>query len=296
VLTVLAIALPAAWAAGGEQSPPQPGDAAPALSLERLDAPEAVRRGNKLLLDDKPEPALEAYGHARKLEPDAREIDFVQGLAHYALGEYDEARAAFENASASSNDSLVDDAIYSIGTTYHAQALQSVDNPEAAIAQLENAMQRYRTVLANQADHEAARDANLKAASVWRTLKEQLQQQQQQQEQNQECDGDSEQDEQQDQSQQQEQEQQEQEQQQQQQAQESQQEQEDQSQQAEAAEQQQDQQEQEEQQAQESQEEQVSREQAERRLREMMQALRDRKKTRQKRVQPVQVVPVDKDW
>jgi Ca-activated chloride channel family protein len=288
-LLILAMAVPVA---GQERDTPPANAGAQMPSYDELNAPEAVREGNRLLLDDMPTPALEAYGYARSLEPEAREIDFVQGLAHFKLGEYEEARQAFENAATSTNDALVDDAIYSIGTTYHAEALQGAENPQETIAQLENAMQRYQTVLANRPDHAAAGDANYKAALMWRELRQQMEQQQQQQQQDGQCDNEQDRDEQQQQQQQQgEQENQEQEKSQQQQPQE----QEGQEEQQQTGEPEQ-QEEQQARQAQESQEEQVSREQAERQLREMMQALRDRKKEQRKTAQPVKVVPVEKDW
>ncbi len=266
-------------------------------SLADLDAPQAVREGNRRLLDDQAALALEAYGHARKLEPDAREVDFVQGLANYHLGEFGRAREAFENAATSDNESLVNDAIYSIGTTYHADALRNLDNPQLALSNLESAMQRYRTVLANEPDHTIAGDANYKAASMWRTLKQQLQQQQQQSKDS--CDNEQEQEQDQEQEQQQSQQEQNEQQEQQQEQEQGQQQEREQSEQQEQQQAQESKEEQEQQQqaeAREDQQEQVSREQAERKLREMMQALRDRKKERPEQTVPAKSVRVEKDW
>ena len=263
-----------------------------ASTFADMQAYEAVREGNRRLVAGDAALALSAYQRARELEPGAREIDFIEGLAHYAIKDYERARGAFEDAATSKQDSLVDDAIYSIGTTYHAEALANSENPEQAIGQLENAMRRYQTVLANQPGHEAARNANYKAASMWRTLKERLEQQQQeQQQQQQNQDGESDDgeqepqegekpdDDQQDQ--------------QNQQPSESEEPQDEQQQsQAQGSDEQQDQQ----QQSQAEQEEQQSKEQAQRKLRELMQALRDREKRRPERVQPVQVAPASKDW
>jgi Ca-activated chloride channel family protein len=245
-----------------------------------LDAPQAVRKGNSHLTNGQPDKALEAYRYAEELEPDAREIAFVEGLAHYDLKEFDAAREAFRKA-ALGNGSLADDALYSLGVSDHAEALTNIDgNPQAALGLLEGAMRRYHDVLARQPEHTATRDANFKAAHMWRQLKQQLEQQQQQQQQDQDQEPNDEDTEQQQDQQQQGQDEDDQEQQQ-----------------SDASERPEDQQEQrQQQQSQADKQEQVSREQAERRLREMMQAVRDRKKRRREQVPNVPIAPVDKDW
>lgn len=280
-----------------------------------LSAPRAVHEGNQRLTNGNAGGALDAYRHAEALEPEAREIAFVEGLAHFDLKEYDQAREAFRRAASLAGDSLADDALYSLGTCDHAEALANLDNPQLALSRLESAMGRYHEVLTRQPKHEAARGANLKAASMWRELKRQLEQQPPQQSDScdnpQEKDGDdkekedqqpqqSEDQEQQEQQQERQQSEQEQEQEQDQQQQEQsesseeQQQEESQEQQAQQSGEQQEQQDQ--QQAQARQQEQVSREQAERKLREMMQDMRDRKKMRRVPVEKMQVRPVDKDW
>ncbi len=263
----------------------------PTPALADLTAHQAVREGNRRLIEANPTGALEAYQHAETLEPDARQIAFVEGLAQYDLEEFDKAREAFRKAAAFADDPLADDALYSLGTCDHAEALNNLDNPQLALSLLENAMGRYHDVLAKRPDHAAARDANFKAASLWRQIKQQMQEQQQQQDScdnGEQQDGDEEKKE--DQESQQNEDQQQQEQQQSQPSDEQQDEQ--QQEQSESAEQSEDQQ----QQAQAEQQEQVSREQAERKLREMMQALRDRKKMRRKSAQKMPVTAVDKDW
>ncbi len=280
--------------------------AEPDRSFEGMTAPDAVREGNRLLLDGNAPIALKAYAQAKDLRPDAPEVPFVEGLAHYALGDYESARTAFQRAAASDDDRLAGDALYSIGTTYHAEALESSQDPQVAIEKLENAMQRYREVLADRPDHAVARDANYKAATLRRQIKQMLEQQQQQQQQDGECDNEKEGEDQQEQQNSSESQQEENEQDQQQQnsseSQEDQQQQQqsqdgDSEQQAQSSDSEEDQ---EQQQAQpesgEEEEERVSREQAERQLREMMQALRERQKERRPRKQPAKIAPVEKDW
>ena len=243
--------------------------------------------------------ALEHYRQAETAQPSAREIAFDRGLGHYALGQFDEARQAFEKAAGGEGDALADDAVYSAGACDHAEAFASGANPKAALSKLESAMQRYQSVLSRRPEHQAARDANYKAASMWRELKQKLQQQKQQQQQNDQQDQnqqDENQEKQQPSEQQKESEQQEQQsaENQQQQSQEQQAE----KQQSASAEQKdnQDEQSKEAQAKEEEQKEDVSREQAERKLREMMQAVRDRKKLRREEVRKVPISPVEKDW
>ncbi len=285
-------------------------------------AREAVRAGNAALREGKPAEALEAYARAEAIEPDAPEIAFSQGLAHYHAGNYGAARAAFERAAMAPDRQLADDAMYSLGTAYHAEALAQVAEPQVAMERLENAVQRYQSVLADAPDHAAAHDALRKAAVLRRQIHEQMQQQQQQQQQN---PSDEQQEEQSDQRQQQS------ESQPQDQQQDSQEKQPSDSEEqghereessAESSEQQTqdqstdqpsaaDQQEEQSQRADEQddvskseeageasakEDERASREQAERRLREMMQALRDRQKQRREPPRRVPIAPVDKDW
>lgn len=252
-----------------------------------LDAYEAVREGNRFLTQGEAAKALELYTQAQHQKPHARELAFVQGLGHYALGEYDAARERFQAAVASRADALADDALYSEGASYHAQALANMQDAEQALGGLEAAMQRYHGVLANQPDHSAARDANIKAATIWRKLKAQLEQEESQpQPSDQDQEGEE-----QDRESQRDQKPQEQDQDQQQ-----------------AQPQEQDQQEPSEssqqdeepktdgEQTEANQQERISREQAERRLREMMQAVRQRKKDRRDPGVLVPVRPVEKDW
>jgi Ca-activated chloride channel family protein len=267
------------------------------LDLSGLPAYKAVREGNRRLIDGHAASALEAYEYAKGLRPDALEIPFVEGLAHFTRKEYDQARDAFRKAAKAEAGRLAGDALYSIGTTYHAEAFENLQDPKLTIEKLENAMQRYRDVLADQPEHESARDANFKAASMRRQLLQMLEQQQQDQPQDQQCDQENQ--DQQDRQNQQPQEQNDQEQDQERQSQpssESEEPPEEQSSQSPSPDEEQEQQEEQPQVSPEEEEQRVSREQAERRLREMMQAIRDRQKLHRKEVQKIPVAPVDKDW
>lgn len=276
-------------------SQPAPAEPTPAGGKS---APELVREANELLLGDKPAEALDTYERAQSLKPDAREIAFDQALAHYKLGDFDKAREAFTRAAAGTADELADDALYGLGTCDHAEAMAAED-PKEAVSKIESAMRNYQNVLGNQREHAAARDANLKAASYWRQLKQQMQEQQQQQ-QNQDQ-GDQEQDEEEKQEQEQQnpqQDQQQSDQNKQEQQQESQDQQDQQKEQQPQQEQEQEASQQKEQQEKQSaqEEHEASRDQAERKLREMVQAMRDRKKHRREEPNTLIYRPTEKDW
>ncbi len=281
-------------------------DRAPAVTGS---APQLVREGNKLLLDDKADLALAKYDLAKTLAPEAREIEFAEGLSHFKLGDYAAARQNFSQVAGSAGDGLADDALYSRGTCDHAEALASGDEPEQAMGKLEGAMRTYREVLARNPNHVAARDANFKAASMWRQIKKQMEQQEQKQ------DGDSDEENKEDQEKQdgeeQDQEKSDDEKQQDEQQESEDKEGEDQES-SESEQNKKDQEEQEQsksdkdkkseeekseqQQAQQSEEEKVSQEQAERQLREMLEELKDRQKARRKPVERVPAPRGGKDW
>ena len=277
------------------QTPPedQPPSEPVAESFGDLSARAAVREGNAKLLEGDAVTALDAYSHAEELRPHAPQIPFAQGLAHLAQKDFDAARDAFRAVAASDNARLANDTLYSLGVSYHLEAMENSENPKQAVEKLESAMARYREVLASAPNHAAARESDYKAAAMRRQLKQLLEQQQQQQDQQ----GDQE--EQEEDRQQSDQEQQEggQQQDQEQQSSDQQQEEEgDQQQQQSADKSNDDSEEEKQQQAQKNEEEEISREQAERQLREMMQAIRERQKKRKSNVRKVPLPPVERDW
>ncbi len=253
----------------------------------KLSAPQAVSKGNENLLAGDTDLALQAYEYAERLRPDSREIAFSKGLAHYERGEFDEARDAFRRVAGADQDELATDAKYSLATCDHAEALQNLDNPELAIERFESAMRQYHDVLANHPNHKPARDANYKAASMWRQIKRQQKEEQKKQDSDENKDEDKkdkkdkddqkQESDKQDKNDEKNQDKKDQEQQQ-------------------RDEQKADKQEQQKEQSAEQKEERVSREQAERKLREMVQAMREREKKRAEKVQLVPVRRVEKDW
>ena len=148
-------------------------------AVEVDSASQAVSLGNRLLRAGRPGDALEAYARAEALQPGAPEVAFGQGLAHYALKDYSQARESFQRAATADYARLANDALYSLGTTFHAEALDEMDAQprpsEVSLAGIEDAMRRYQQVLASQPEHDAARDALFKAAVVRRRIRELLQ-------------------------------------------------------------------------------------------------------------------------
>ena len=126
----LALIAPAA-----AQAPPkdQPPSEPVAESFGGLSARAAVREGNAKLLEGDAVTALEAYSHAEELRPDAPQISFAQGLAHLAQKDFDAARDAFRAVAASDNERLANDALYSLGASYHIEAMENAENPEQAV-------------------------------------------------------------------------------------------------------------------------------------------------------------------
>lgn len=149
--------------------------------LSALDAFHAVQEANRRLRAGEADRALELYDHAARRQPDAREIALGRGLAHYAKQEFDLAKEEFLKAAAGKNDPLAADAAYAASVCDHAAALASAGDAKPAMSKLENAMRGYRDLLSAHPDHASARDADRKAAAMWRELKRQLQQQSQQQ-------------------------------------------------------------------------------------------------------------------
>ncbi|MBI1826518.1 MAG: hypothetical protein HY287_05145 [Planctomycetes bacterium] len=142
---------------------------------------EAVRRGNELLKHSDPKSALDQYEEAARSLPEAREISFDEGLAQHALGNQEQARISFEKSMLDPPDSLSDDALYSLGAIDHSEALAPNAEPKQKLGKLESAMEKYQEVLSHRPEHAAARDANQKAATYWRQIKQQMEQQKQQQ-------------------------------------------------------------------------------------------------------------------
>jgi len=133
--------------------------------------------------------AMELYGQAGELMPDAAEIPFNMGVAAYRAGELERASELFDRARTLAADpSMQARAAYNLGTTSARQGRESkMDDPAVAQAQmseatasLETALDRFRDTIAMNPDDE---DARANGELAWRWLKqlEELQDQMQQQ-------------------------------------------------------------------------------------------------------------------
>jgi len=152
------------------------------LALPTQSARALVEEGNRRFHAGEFDTALESYDGAKAQRPDSLEVDFDRGLSAFSLGQLDEARNAFERVTLSPDTDLAENAMYGIAACDHADALALAEqNPQEAVAKLEQAMRRYHDVLSANPDHRLARDANYRAAMKWRRIKEMIQEQQPQQ-------------------------------------------------------------------------------------------------------------------
>jgi Ca-activated chloride channel family protein len=145
-------------------------------------APALVREGNSALLAKDFEAALQRYTQAKTLRPDALELDFNRGLGLFATGKLAEAREAFERAALSPDAALAEGSHYGQAAVDHMEAM-SAEDLKQTVAKLERAMRRYHDILQTNPEHAAAREANRKAATLWRQAREELQKQPPQQDQ-----------------------------------------------------------------------------------------------------------------
>ncbi len=157
-------------------APPAPAEAVQEAAPAGASAPALVREGNSALLAKDFEAALKRYTQAQSLRPDALELDFNRGLGLFAAGRLDEARRAFERASLSPDPGLAEGAHYGQAAVDHMQAM-SAEDLKQTVAQLEKAMRRYHDILQANPEHAPAREANRKAAMLWRQAREELQKQ-----------------------------------------------------------------------------------------------------------------------
>ncbi len=94
-------------------------------------AARAVKEGNKLLMDGGYSEALEKYDEAHGKAPDAPEVAYDRGLAHYRLQQFDKAATAFQDAIKPGHPELEAKAKYNLGRCAHAEALaRKFDDPQ----------------------------------------------------------------------------------------------------------------------------------------------------------------------
>jgi len=138
---------------------------------------QAVQQGNAFYQNGKYAEAAEQYGSASQMLPDAAEVHFNQGNAAYKQQDYSKAREHYTQALQTTDRTLEGQIKYNLGNVEYQQALQNLQQPQAAIPHLRSAMTYYRDSLDVDPQQQEAR-YNLELSHL---LLHKLQQQQQQQ-------------------------------------------------------------------------------------------------------------------
>jgi Ca-activated chloride channel homolog len=138
---------------------------------------QAVQQGNALYQSGKYAEAAEQYGGASQMVPDAAEIHFNQGNAAYKQQDYRKAHEHYTQALQTADRTLEGKVKYNLGNVEYQQALQNLQQPQAAMPHLRSAMTYYRDSLDVDPQQQDAR-YNLELSHL---LLHKLQQEQQQQ-------------------------------------------------------------------------------------------------------------------
>src|SRR5262245_57893657 len=137
---------------------------------------QAAQQGNAFYQSGKYPEAAEQYGSASQILPDAAEIHFNQGNAAYKQQDYGKARAHYTQALQTTDRTLEGKVKYNLGNVEYQQALQKLQQPQAAMPHLRSAMTYYRDSLDVAPQQQEAR-YNLELSHL---LLHKLQQEQQQ--------------------------------------------------------------------------------------------------------------------
>src|SRR5262245_46322217 len=138
---------------------------------------QAVQQGNALYQSGKYAEAAEQYGSASQMVPDAAEIHFNQGNAAYKQQDYRKAHEHYTQALQTAERTLEGKVKYNLGNVEYQQALQNLQQPQAAMPHLRSAMTYYRDSLDVDPQQQEAR-YNLELSHL---LLHKLQQEQQRQ-------------------------------------------------------------------------------------------------------------------
>jgi Ca-activated chloride channel family protein len=138
---------------------------------------QAVQRGNAFYQNGNYAEAAEQYGSASQTLPGAAEIHFNQGNAAYKQQDYSKAHEHYTQALQTADRTLEGKVKYNLGNVEYQQALQNLQQPQAAMPHLRSAMTYYRDSLDVDPQQQEAR-YNLELSHL---LLHRLQQEQQQQ-------------------------------------------------------------------------------------------------------------------
>jgi tetratricopeptide (TPR) repeat protein len=138
---------------------------------------QAVQQGNAFYQNSKYAEAAAQYNSASQTLPGAAEIHFNQGNAAYKQQDYSKAHEHYTQALQTSDRTLEGKVKYNLGNVEYQQALQNLQQPQAAMPHLRSAMTYYRDSLDVDPQQQEAR-YNLELSHL---LLHRLQQEQQQQ-------------------------------------------------------------------------------------------------------------------
>ena len=158
--------------------PPAPGQAASPY--------QAVQQGNALYQSGKYAEAAAQYSSASQTLPEAAEIHFNQGNVAYKQQDYHKAREYYTQALQTADRTLEGRVKYNLGNVEYQQALQNLQQPQAAMPHLRSAMTYYRDSLDVDPQQQDARyNLELSHLLLHKLQQEQPQQQHPQQQQGQ---------------------------------------------------------------------------------------------------------------
>jgi len=154
------------------------------LRAEELDREFAlgVNAANATLRGGDVDGALTKYNEIRATAPESADLSYNMAVAQFRKGEVAAAAPLFEAAATSENDSLAANARYNLGNCNYTAGLKLAESDrEAAIKELESAIENYRSSLSVDTNNADAR-ANIElAAQLIEKLREEQKQQEQQQ-------------------------------------------------------------------------------------------------------------------
>ena len=150
-----------------------------AQSTDAQSVPAQINAANELLRQKKTIEAIEAYNAVDSAGSGAGdELQYNLASAHYRNSDIAAAKTLYTQTAASDNPQIARDSFYNLGNCHYAKSLPlAQQQPDLAIAELEQAVQQYRRALRLDRSFADARE-NLERA---RKLIKQLQQQQEQQ-------------------------------------------------------------------------------------------------------------------
>lgn len=154
---------------------------ASAVRAEDKSPRDLVAEGNKAVQFGQYDEAIDRYKQAETLLPESPEVAYDLGVAYYRQKDYKKAVEYFSKALATRNPSLEAKTKYNLGNCSYSSALQKQEDTQAAVKDLQQAIQYYRDAIDLVPDEKDAR-ANIERAQLLiKDLKDKEKQKQEQQ-------------------------------------------------------------------------------------------------------------------